>query len=284
MFLSPLLFAAYHNDVALLNHSVIRTLVRLFLLWICLALPSTAMALTPAQQGRNIFEEADRRNSGYVDLEVELQMILRSPRGVANERLLRIKQLEIPDDGDKVLLVFDSPADVRGTALLSHAHKEADDDQWVFLPALKRVKKIASKNRGSPFMGSEFSYENLSTPELEKYHYRFLDQQMLNGVSCFLVERLPKQTSSAYSKEHFWIDQDEYRIQQVEYFDSVNRLEKRLVVSQYKRFGNYWKAGRMLMTNLSSKRSTELLWRNYRFSVGLDERRDFSVNSIRRAR
>jgi outer membrane lipoprotein-sorting protein len=251
------------------------------------ALPSPALAveqLTPEEAGRQIFVEADRRNSGYVDLEVDLQMILRSPRGVANERLLRIKQLEVPQDGDKILLVFDSPADVRGTALLSHAHKVADDDQWLFLPALKRVKKIASQNRGRPFVGSEFSFEDLSTPEVEKYTYLYLGEEALNGLPCYVVQRVSKHGTSAYSKELFWIDQQALRVQQVEYFDPAGRLEKRLQVDDYQLYGTHWKAHRMQMQNLQTQRSTELLWHDYKFQVGLDDNRDFSVNSLRRVR
>lgn len=245
---------------------------------------SRGAELTPQQQGRAIFEEADRRASGYGDFEVELQMILRSPRGVATQRALRIKQLEVPQDGDKILLVFDSPADVRGTALLSHAHKQADDDQWLFLPAIKRVKKIASKNRGSPFVGSEFSFEDLSPPELEKYRYVFLGEGSLEEVPCYIVERVSVRDYTAYSKEVFWLDQAEYRVLQVEYYDLAGRLEKRLSVSGYANYNGFWKPAQMDMQNLITHRSTQLLWQNYRFNVGLDANRDLSVNSLRRAR
>lgn len=249
------------------------------------ATQSSGVVLTPEQQGRSIFEEADRRNSGYGDLEVELMMILRTARGAATQRNLRIKQLEVPDDGDKMLVVFDTPADIRGTALLSHAHKVDDDDQWLFLPAIKRVKKIASRNKSGSFVGSEFSYEDLATPELEKYTYRYLRDDVAQGVACFVVERVSVDEYSGYAKEHFWLDKEAYRVWRVDYFDHADRAVKLLTLSEYELYAqSFWKAGRMVMQNLLNRKSTELVWRNYEFRVGLDAVRDFSVNSLRRAR
>ena len=103
--------------------------------------PAAAGSLTPQQRGYEIFAEAERRHSGFGDLEVNLRMILRSARGQETERELRIRQLEMPDDGDRVLVVFDKPLNIRGTALLSHGHKTAEDDQWLFLPAVQARQK-----------------------------------------------------------------------------------------------------------------------------------------------
>ena len=85
-------------------------------------------------------------------------------------RQLRVKVLEVPEDGDKSLFVFDEPLDVQGTALLVHAKREGADDQWLYLPALNRVKRISSSNRSGSFMGSEFAYEDMTAQEVEKIH------------------------------------------------------------------------------------------------------------------
>ena len=264
------------------------TLNRLLLVLAVLVLSATQAAgvdLTPEQRGRAIFDEADRRASDYGDLVVDLRMILRTAKGVASERTLRIRQMEIPDDGDRVLVVFDSPADIRGTALLSHAHKVADDDQWLFLPAIKRVKKIASRNKSGAFLGSEFAFEDLALPELDKYSYRYLREDVWQGQPCFVVERRAVATHSGYSKEHYWIDQAEYRTLRVEYFDRRETPVKELNISDYQLYEDrFWKASRMHMQNLRSGKSTELVWQQYDFRVGLDADRDLSVNSLRRAR
>jgi hypothetical protein len=241
--------------------------------------------MTPQQQGRAIFEAADAHNSGYVDLEVELQMILRSPSGAASQRSLRISQFEVPEDGDKMLVVFETPADIRGTALLSHAHKAKEDDQWLFLPAIKRVKKVSSHNKSGSFVGSEFSYQDLSPPQLDKYTYEFIREDALDGVPCFIVKRVSTETNYQYAEEHFWIDQEAYRVHRVDYFDHTGSPVKQLRALEFELYDErFWKARRMLMTNLRNNRSTELVWHDFEFNVGLDGTRDFSVNSLRRAR
>ena len=93
--------------------------------------------------------------------------------------------------GDLSLVIFDTPADVKGTAFLSHTKKAGSDDQWLYLPALKRVKRIASSNQAGPFMGSEFAYEDISSQELEKYTYKYLRNEDYGGLDCFVVEYDP---------------------------------------------------------------------------------------------
>jgi len=238
--------------------------------------------LSPEDAGLAIFQEADRRESGYGDLAVDLEMLLKDARGSESTRELKIRQLEVPEDGDRLLVVFDSPKPIRGTALLSFAHKVEPDDQWLYLPAIKRVKKIASQNRSGPFLSSEFAFEDLALQEVEKYRYRLLEADP--GVS-FLVERVPVDDYSGYSKQLVTLDADELRIQRIDYFDRQGRPLKTLEVSGYEQYaGRFWKARRMLMTNLQTGKSTELTWHDYEFGLGLDADRDFSTNSLRRAR
>jgi hypothetical protein len=201
------------------------------LLTICLlVLPCSAVSardvhdldivgLSPEASGRAIFEAADRRASGYADMQVELEMILRGSRGAENRRLLRLKQFEVPEDGDKLLLVFDTPKPIKGTALLSFSHKHDPDDQWLYLPAMKRVKKITSRNKSGPFLSSEFAYEDLTAQELDKFNYRLLRVEPLSEMACYVVERIPLDGYSGYARQLVWLDKAELRIQQIEYYD-----------------------------------------------------------------
>jgi outer membrane lipoprotein-sorting protein len=241
--------------------------------------------LSAEESGRAIFEAADQLEDGYADMQVDLEMILRGRGGSEVHRQLRIKQLEVPEDGDKLLVVFDTPKPIKGTALLSVSHKRAPDDQWLYLPAMKRVKKIASQNKSGPFLSSEFAYEDLTVQEIEKFSYRFLGQGQAAGIDCFVVERTPRDDFSGYSRQQVWIDQDELRVLRIEYFDRRDSLLKTLTIDQYARYEDqFWKAGRMYMTNHQTDRSTELFWRNYRFRTGLMDERDFSTNSLLRVR
>ncbi len=248
------------------------------------ALPDEA-DLTAEEYGLAVFREADLRGAGYVDLQVNLEMILRNSRGRESRRLLRIKQLEIPADGDKLLIVFDTPKSLKGSALLSFSHKVEPDDQWLFLPAVKRVKRIASRNKSGPFLSSEFAFEDLTLQEVEKFTYRFLRRELLDDRECFVVQRKAVGKYSGYSKQVVWMDTEAFRIQQIEYFNRREELMKTLKVEGYTQYdGRYWKADRMLMVNHQTGKSTELVWRDYRFATGLSEERDFSTNSLRRVR
>ena len=129
-----------------------------------LAFAAGADAANSAEKGFEIAARADRSDLGFGDSEVELQMILRNAAGQESTRTLKIATLEKPDEsvGDKSLVLFDTPRDIEGTALLSHAKILDPDDQWLYLPALKRVKRISSGNKSGPFVGSEFAFEDCS--------------------------------------------------------------------------------------------------------------------------
>jgi len=243
-----------------------------------------AYAMTPEEQGKAVFVELDRRTSGYQDLQVNLKMILRNSLGDASERLLTISQLEMPEGGDKLLIVFETPKAIKGTALLSIGHVLEPDDQWLFLPALSRVKKIASRNKSGPFLGSEFAFEDLAAAEVEKFDYKFLRNEELDGLPCFVVQRVPRDEFSGYTKQEVWVDQ-EYRPRRIDYYDRKQFLLKTLSESDFHLYENkFWKPGRMFMDNHESGKTTELLWTDFRFRVGLIDERDFSTNSLKRAR
>lgn len=241
--------------------------------------------LAPEPAGLAIFQEADRRASGYQDLSVDLEMILRDRQGNQSQRLLKIRQLEMADAGDRLLVVFDSPKPIRGTALLSYSYKFDPDDQWLFLPAFKRVKKITSKNRSGPFLSSEFAFEDLALQEVEKFTYRLLENKSDESGAYYLVERTPVDDTSGYSRQLVRLDQEELRIERIDFFDDRGRPLKTLTVSGYERYlERFWKPGQMMMMNTQTGRSTQLVWHDYQFGLGLDAQRDFSTNSLRRAR
>jgi hypothetical protein len=120
-------------------------------------------------------------------------MILRNAAGQESTRSLKIATLEKPDEsvGDKSLVLFDTPRDIEGTALLSHAKILDPDDQWLYLPALKRVKRISSSNKSGPFVGSEFAFEDFTAIELNKFEYRYVGEQACGDLTCDVIERTP---------------------------------------------------------------------------------------------
>ena len=243
-----------------------------------------ASAETPEEKALAIAMEADRRDSGFGDYTNDIKMILRNKQGQESIREIRSKTLEVDNDGDKILTIFDAPRDVQGTALLSFTHKEGPDDQWLYLPALKRVKRIASDNKSGPFMGSEFAYEDISSQEVDKYTYKYIKDETINGINCFVIERYPAYEHSGYTRQVVWINQQEYRPEQIVFYDRKNSLLKTLTYSDYKQYlGKYWRADKMHMENHQTGKSTLLSWQDYQFKTGLTDK-DFSRNSLKRAK
>jgi outer membrane lipoprotein-sorting protein len=247
-------------------------------------LPLSGLAETAEEKGLAIIEEADRRDTGWVDATAALDMILRNSQGQESSRALRIKSLEVDGDGDKSLSVFDAPKDIKGTALLSYTHALTPDDQWLYLPALKRVKRIASANKSGPFVGSEFAYEDLTSQEVEKYTYRWLRDEDLDGHACFVIEAYPAYENSGYTRQVVWLDQAMYQPVRIDYYDRKDALLKTLTASDWQQYlDRYWRPGRMLMENHQTGKSTELKWFDYQFKTGLTDR-DFDQDTLKRTR
>ncbi len=241
-------------------------------------------AETPEEKGLAIAVEADKRDSGFGDFTAHMTMTLSNRQGEKSVRKLRVKTLEVEGDGDKSLSIFDEPRDIKGTAMLTFSHALKPDEQWLYLPALKRVKRISSKNKSGPFMGSEFAYEDLSSQEVEKYSYKYLRDEKTDGQDSFVVERVPAYKHSGYSRMITWIDKEHYRPLKIDFFDRKNELLKTLVFENYRQYlDKYWRADRMLMQNHQTGKSTLLEWRDYRFRTGLSDR-DFNKNTLKRAR
>ncbi|MEQ1662044.1 MAG: outer membrane lipoprotein-sorting protein [Thiobacillus sp.] len=238
----------------------------------------------PAEdKGLVIAKEADARDRGWGDNTADLTMLLKNKQGETSTRDMRAKTLETTGDGDKSLMVFDTPADVKGTALLSFSHKAADDEQWLYLPALKRVKRIASDNKSGPFMGSEFAYEDITSQEVEKYTYKWLRDEKFGGQDVFVFERYPVSEGSGYTRQVVWMDKSAYRIHKIDYYDRKQALLKSLTFKDYKAYGKYWRASDMNMINHQTGKSTQLVWKAYKFGTGLSAR-DFDQNALARAR
>jgi outer membrane lipoprotein-sorting protein len=251
-------------------------------LLILLILSFSLLAQTAEQRGLEIAVEADRRDTGFHDSRASLKMVLRNKQGQESTRYIRVRTLEQEDDGDKSLTLFDEPADVKGTNFLSFTHKSGPDDQWLYLPALKRVKRISSRNKSGPFMGSEFAYEDLSSQEVEKFTYKYLRDEAYEGMDCFVLERRPVDKHSGYTREIVWIDKQEYRPHKVEFYDRKNALLKTLTYRDYHQYlGRYWRAHDMFMENHQTGKSTRLIWSDYHFQSGLTDR-DFDRNSLKR--
>jgi outer membrane lipoprotein-sorting protein len=245
---------------------------------------NTAFAETPEEKGLAIAIETDKRDNGWTDQIANMKMILKNKQGDSHTRVMKITTLEVQGDGDKSLLSFDNPKDIKGTAFLSHTHSLTPDDQWLYLPALKRVKRISSANKSGPFVGSEYAYEDLASQEVEKYKYKWLRDEIVDGRNNFVIERYPQYEHSGYTRQVVWLDKEMYQPNKLEFYDRKNALLKTLVFLDYEQYlEQYWRPSSMEMTNHQTGKSTTLTWEDYQFKNGLTDR-DFDKNTLKRAR
>ena len=248
--------------------------------------PTAGLAETPEEKGLAIAIETDKRDLGWGDSKVGLNMILKNREGQTSVRDLSIRSLEVEDPsvGDKSITLFSKPRDIDGTAFLSHTKILDPDDQWLFLPALKRVKRISSKNKSGPFVGSEFAYEDLVSTEVERYTYKWIRDEACGDLECFVMERYPQYEHSGYTRQVVWVDKGEYQARKVEYYDRKESLLKTLMLTEYKQYlGQYWRAHKLEMVNHQTGKSTTLTFTDYEFQVGLKDS-DFRKNRLARLR
>jgi hypothetical protein len=233
-----------------------------------------------------IAARSDRSDRGFGDSEVQLQMILRNAAGQQSTRELRISTLEIPDEstGDKSLVLFDTPRDIEGTALLSYAKILEPDDQWLYLPALKRVKRVSSANKSGPFVGSEFAFEDFTSLELNKFSYQYLGTEACGEMTCDVLERTPRYENSGYTRQVAKIDQQVFQVREVAFYDRRNDLLKTLSLEDYRDYGGgLWRPQLMRMVNHQTGKSTDMVYGEYTFASGQNEK-DFDKGRLSRLR
>ena len=226
-------------------------------------------------------QKSDAVMSGYGDAKSEMVMTLINANGQARERTMKSLVLE-KDGGDKSLMEFLTPADVKGTKFLSYEHADKDDDQWLYLPALKRVKRIASKNKSGSFMGSEFAYEDLTAFNIDKYNYSGdAEEVTVDGKKMFKSERIPNSKNSGYTKQVSWTTTDTFLTMKVEYYDRKKELLKTATFEDYKKIGGVWRIGKITMVNHQNDKKTTLVWKDETIKNGLKDR-DFHKRVLKK--
>lgn len=241
------------------------------LLAFSLASQAVAAAAGDKVRGLEIAREAKKHAEGYKSYVAEGKMILRDRAGTSNARKFAARSLETDDDGDRTEIEFATPLDVRGMTLLTHGHTSRDDDQWLYLPALNRVKRITSRSRSGSFAGSEFSYEDLVGHVIEKNDYEYLRDEPCPGNpgrACHVNVQIPKASDSGYSRLVAWLDTEDYRTYKVDYFNRRGALIKTMVFSDFRKYNDrHWRAHSVLMSNHQTGKSTVMEWSKYDFDA-----------------
>lgn len=213
-----------------------------------------------AIHGRALADYADLYDTGWRDSYVISEMTLFDANGDSVERRAVQLVLERPD-GDKSIVRFLTPAEIKGVAALTHEHPDATDDNWLYLPATKRVRRISGANKTASFQGTEFTYEDLSNRIVDKYDWRFLQEQEIDTaggpVPVRSLEARPRYADTGYSRLVVHLHRDHWRQERIEFFDKAGRLLKVLDAGDWRHLhGRFWRPMRLEMRNEQTRRRT----------------------------
>ena len=214
-------------------------------------------------KGTEIAQKVELANNGFKSDKASLELIIYDASGGKIERRFDAESIEVAGDGDRSVNTFTLPADVAGTRLLTWAHGSGDDDQWMYLPALKRVKRISSANKTGSFMGSEFAYEDVGGEEFEEFTYKYLDEVTENGRKAWKIERISKSPRSGYGKQIVWFDQEYMARTKIEYYDKKMELLKVATYEDYKQYENWWRPHLLTMKNVKTQKHSVVKWISY---------------------
>ncbi|PJE32009.1 outer membrane lipoprotein-sorting protein [Pseudooceanicola antarcticus] len=241
-----------------------------------------ASAETTQEKGLRIAQSVGQE-PGFRDQAAEGEMILTTKSGQTSIRRFEARAVETSPGETRSVLTFLWPGDIRNTTLLTHSHAGGrDDDQWLYLPAVSKVRRISSSGRSGSFVGSEFAYEDMSDQDVDKYTYNWVaDGSCPGGGRCHIVDRFPR-GASAYSYERVWIEQSRKLIQKVEYYDRRKAHLKTMLISGYRKHnGKYWRAAKMEMSNHLTGKGTTLTWDGFTFDRGVNPN-DLTVSALRK--
>ncbi len=222
--------------------------------------------------GLEIIKKVYDRPTGD-DQTANLTMTLIDARN--NKRVREIKQFLITKkDIEKKVMFFVSPADVRNTSFMnwSYTKEGKDDDQWIYLPALKRVKRISSDSKSDYFMGSDFTYDDLGDRQPSADNHKFLRMEKIDNEECFVIESKPKEEEYMYSLTLTWIIKDKWIGKKKEFYDEDEELLKILKVKKYEKIKGYWIILESEMKNVQKKHSTEMSLKDVKINTGIQER------------
>jgi hypothetical protein len=196
-------------------------------------------------------------------------MTLINKKGRKRERIMQTYEKKSASGENRSLLKFLSPKKIFNVGLLTWTHNgEADDDQWLYLPASKRVKRIASAGKKNPFMGSDLSFEDMQGEDLQAHIYQVIGEEAIDGQMCWKIEAKPatkkEARASAYGKRFIWLRKDIIYPVKMDYFNRRDALMKQASYEGLKQVegvaeGTVWRHNKSVMSTLKNETSTVII-------------------------
>ena len=218
--------------------------------------------------GKQIIKKVYNRPTGD-DQTSDLTMTLINKSG--DQRVRKIKQFT-KDLGEveKSIMFFLSPADVKNTSFMNWAYdSDQGDDQWIYLPALKKTKRISSDSKSDYFMGSDFTYDDLGDRKLEDDTHKLLREETMDGKECYVVESVSKEEDYMYSKTVVWVNKSNFIGVKKEFYDEDEDLLKVLAIKEAEEISGIWVIKNSEMKNVQKTHSTTIVLSNIQINTGM---------------
>ncbi len=215
------------------------------------------------------------------DMKAKVFMELINKEGRKRIRdLIMLRKNEQKGGNQKYFMYFYKPADVRGITFMVYKYPNRDDDRWLFIPAINLVKRIAANDKYSSFVGSDFTYEDISGRKPTEDTHTLLRQEKLNGKECYVIESIPKKTS-VYTKRISWIDEKTYLPLKEEFYDKQNELYRVFEALEIKNIDGFPTVTKRLMRNVKTGHRTVVTLQDVRYNLGIKDSL-FSERYLRR--
>jgi hypothetical protein len=240
-------------------------------------------AQTTKLTGRDIAIKVHDRPEGD-DRKGIMHMTLINRRGRTRERAVLFLSKDYGEDS-KSITYFQSPADVKGTGFLQYEYDDPskEDDRWLYLPALKKIRRITGSSKSEYFMGTDFTYDDMGDRSVDEDNHKLLRKEEKDGQKFWVVESRPKDRDYMYSKTVKWIRQDSLIPVKVEFYDRQENLLKILTVIDIKKQDGFWTMFKMVMDNIQEKHKTILDIKEIHYNTGLKDSL-FRVSTLERGR
>ena len=216
--------------------------------------------------GYDIAKQMDDKKKP-VDIKADLEMVLINNKG--KKRISSIRSISA-DGGKNQIVWFLSPADDKGVAFLKIEHNEKDDEMKMWLPAFKKVRRISSRKKSDSFMGSDMSYEDMTSRNLDEYTYSITGSENINDKDCYILESTPIGIKTEYSKHSSWITKDAYLTLKEESFDKNGELLKNKTIV-YQKIKEYHIMKKLHVKNVQHNHQTVLKFDNIEVDSGIED-------------
>jgi len=229
---------------------------------------ATSFGANAQVTGRQIVEKAYNLPTGDDQTSV-LTMTLTNKSGQTHVRKIQQYSKDLGDT-EKSIMFFLSPADVKNTSFMNWSYdSDKADDQWIYLPALKKVKRISSDSKSDYFMGSDFTYDDLGDRKLDADVHKLLKEETLNGHACYVVESVSKDEDYMYTKTKTWIRKDNFVGMKKEFYDEDEELLKVLTIKKVEKISGFWVISHSEMKNVQKNHKTTIQLSNIKINTGV---------------